>query len=211
MAVKKAVTKKAAKKGKTAEYRNKRGQGVNPDSAYGKRLLRRTEENLTPPMKNRRDVFITEYLYDFNAAQAWRRMKAIVDPEDTKPYTNVQAAEQGYMLTREPYVALKIRECLEAQEESKMLSRQRVLGMAIREAEREGLGAKHAARVSSIGLLMRALKMVDAPGSGGGRGGVGGHNGPRGGVMVVPDVPSVDDWEAMSAQAQAQLKDEVRK
>lgn len=213
MAAKKAV-KKAAKKAPAKNARkNAPGAGLRPDSSLAQTLARRTEDNLTPAMKHRRDIFIQEYLYDFNGAQAWRRMKARVDPAEDKVYTNAQAAEFAYQLRNEPYVALRLKEALEAMDAANMLSEQRILGMAIREAELQGIGAKHAGRVAAIKLLMDYKKMTSGAQAAANRGsgGAGGASGPRGGVMVVPDVASVDDWEEMAADAQAQLKEEVRK
>lgn len=214
MAAKKAV-KKAAKKAPAKKTVAKRtaGSGIDPDSTYGQRLARRTEENLTPAMKHRRDVFIQEYLYDFIGAQAWRRMKARVDPDDHKPYSAEVAAEQAYMMLNEPYVALKVRETIDAMEEGNMLSRQRVLGMAIREAEFQGFGAKHAGRVGAVKLLMDYLKMTSGAEAAGNRGGgpQGASGGPRGGVMVVPGEVGVDQWEAKAMGAQARLKEDVKK
>lgn len=215
MAVKKAI-KKATKKApaKKANARvNPAGSGIRPDSSLGKALARRTEENLTDAMKRRRDIFVREYLYDFNGANAWRRMMAEVSPDDTRTFTPAQAAEHAYQLRNEPYVAARIKECIEGLEAANMISEQRILGMAIREAELQGIGAKHSARVSAIGMLMDYLNMTSkakavaqrVPTGGGG-------NGLRGGVMVVPDVAgTADEWEAAAAQAQAKLKEEVRK
>ncbi len=212
-AVKKAVKKAPAKK--VANRNSAHGAGIDPGSTYGQRLARRTEENLTPAMKHRRDVFITEYLRDFNGAQAWLRMKAQVDPEDAhKHYSPAQAAEHAYQLRNEPYVAKRIAEVMDAMDAASMLSQTRVMAMAIREAELQGHGAKHAARVSAIKLLADMLDMTSAAKAAGARNPQGGNGAglPRGGVMVVPEVAgTADEWEAAAADAQARLKEEVRK
>lgn len=212
-AVKKAVKKAPAKK--AVNRVNAHGAGLRSDSTLSKVLSRRTEENLTPAMKHRRDVFIREYVRDFNGAQAWLRMKAEVDPQDShKHFTPAQAAEHAYQLKNEPYVAKRIAEVLDGLEAANMLSQSRVLGMAIREAELVGLGSKHAARVSAIKLLADMLDMTSqakhqAAQRANPQGGGTAH---RGGVMVVPEVAgTADEWEAAAAGAQARLKEEVRK
>jgi hypothetical protein len=215
-AAKKAV-KKAAKKvpaKKAANRVKSHGEGVDPTSTYGQRLARRTEENLTPAMKHRRDVFIREYLRDFNGAQAWLRMKAEVDPQDAhKHYTPAQAAEHAYQLRNEPYVAKRIAELVDAMDAANVISQQRVLAMLVREAELQGIGAKHAARVAAQKVLVDVLGMSSAAKAAAARvpSGPGGNGLPRGGVMVVPDVAGdVESWEAAAADAQARLKQEVR-
>lgn len=214
MATKKAA-KKVAKKAPAKKAVRKKAGGIDPNSTYGARLARRTEENLTDAMKHRRDVFIREYVRDFNGAQAWLRMKAEVDPQDAhKHYTAAQAAEHAYQLRNEPYVAKRIAELVDAMESAALLNQNRVLAMAIREAEREGMGAKHSARVSAIKLLADLLEMTSAGKTNqhNRQQGGSGAGGPAGGVMVVPEVAkSAETWEQRAARAQAELKAEVRK
>lgn len=216
MATKK-VAKKAVKKApaKKASGRvNAHGEGLRSTSKLAQVLSRRTEENLTPAMKHRRDVFIREYLRDFNGSQAWLRMKAECDPEDAhKTYTPIQSSEAAYQLRQEPYVAKRIAELVDSLEAANMVSQQRVLAMLLRDAELQGIGAKHAARVSAQKVLVDILGMSSAAKAVVARtGGAQGAGGPRGGVMVVPAVAgTADEWEAAAAQAQAQLKEEVRK
>lgn len=207
-----AVKKKPAPK-KTAPRRNKRGEGLNPDSAYGKAILSRTEDKLTPAMKVRRDIFISEYMVDFNAAQAWLRMKARHEPEDLhKEYTAAECAEHGYRMTREPYVAKRIQELMDSMSQAELINANRVLGMAIREANYHGLGAQHGGRVNAIKLLADLLSMTSTAKAATARNDTPkGNTGPRGGVMLVPATESEKGWEARSKAAQARLKEEVRK
>lgn len=217
MATKK-VAKKAVKKApaKKASGRvNAHGEGLRSTSKLAQVLSRRTEENLTPAMKHRRDVFIREYLRDFNGSQAWLRMKAECDPEDAhKTYTPIQSSEAAYQLRQEPYVAARIAELVDSLEAANMVSQQRVLAMLLRDAELQGIGAKHAARVSAQKVLVDILGMSSAAKAVAARtdSAQGAGSGHRGGVMVVPAVAgTADEWEAAAAQAQAQLKEEVRK
>lgn len=172
-----------------------------PDSGFSKLIGKRTEENLSPAMKKRRDHFISEYLVDFNAAQAFIRMKA--EEEPFKEIDAAAAAAGGYSFTREPYVAKKIQEALEDMEEANIITRKRVLGGLIREANYHGVGAQHGARVSSwsklAGILRMDVKIVEQ------------NVGLRGGVMIVPQTEDGESWEARAAGAQAALKEDVRK
>lgn len=211
-AVKKAVKKVPAKK--TNARVNAHGAGLRPESALARSLAHRTEENLSDSMKHRRNVFIREYLRDFNGAQAWLRMKAEVDPQDAhKTWSPAQAAEHAYQLRNEPYVAQKIAEMIDSLEAANMINDRRILAMVIRDAELQGIGAKHAARVGAQKLLMDYMGMTSAAKEAARRGTPeGGAAGPRGGVMVVPAVEgSADSWEARAAAAQAALKEDVRK
>lgn len=195
--------KQPAKKSPVAKVGKKNASRTphDPESGFSKQMAKRTEENLSPAMKKRRDHFISEYLVDFNAAQAFIRMKA--EEEPFKEIDAAAAAAGGYSFTREPYVAKKIQEALEAMEEANIVTRKRVLGGLLREANYHGVGAQHGARVSSwtklAGILKMDVKQVEASVA------------LRGGVMIVPATEDGAGWEARAAEAQAALKEEVRK
>ncbi len=154
-----------------------------------KALLRMTEENLTPRMKARRDAFIAEYLVDWSGPNAMIRSGG-------SPSTACKLARQ-YL--HEPYVAKKIRECIDALEEAGLINRKRVLAGLVREANYHGIGASHGARVSAYGVLakilgMEAAQKVDV----------------KVGVMVVPMAATPEDWEKQAIEGQAKLKSDVR-
>lgn len=161
----------------------------NPLSKTAKKLLRRTEENLTPVMKQRRDAFINEYLVDWNGPNAWIRSGGSPN----------SATKMAYELLREPYVMKKIREVVDAMEEANLINRNRILAGLVREANYMGMSASHSARVSAWNSLAKILGM-EAPT----------EVKHSGGVMLVPIAASVDQWENNAEAAQRQLKADVR-
>jgi hypothetical protein len=170
------------------------GPPRDPDSKVTKRLKRRTEENLTLKMKVKRDVFITEFLRDWNGPMAAIRMGESAD--------NAPKIARQYL--REPYVAKRIWEVVDAMDEAELINRKRVLGGLIREANFQGIGASHGARVSAWGKLANILGMEQENIN------VKGEVEVRGGVMIVP-VSSPADWERLAENSQKRLKEDVRK
>lgn len=202
---KKSVPKKSAP---SVTKRKAVNAKIDPDSGIAKKLSRRDEGSMRAGMKERRDVFVEEYLVDFTASRAWLRMKARLDPDDDKEYTSSEAANYGYLLTREPYVAKRISDALDEIAEGMLLRRNRVVGGMLREANREGLGSQHAARVSAFSRLLEHLeKMEDRAERA--RQKEAQSKKQSSGVMLVPAMGTVDQWEAATMAAQAKLKAEV--
>jgi hypothetical protein len=164
-----------------------------PNSGTQRRAARRTAENLSDSAKAFRDRFVTEYLYDFNATQAYIRAGG----KSKRPH------KDGYLIRHEAYVSHEIQKAIEAMDAGKIVSQQRAIGWMAREANHFGPDASHGARVSAITQLLKAQALAE--------GAKQGALAARGGVMVVSEVTSVDDWEKRAAQAQAKLKEEVRK
>jgi phage terminase small subunit len=157
------------------------------------RILARTEENITPKMKMKRDRFIAEYLFDFNGIAAYIRSGG---PSST-------AAKMSNQFLKEPYVLKKIKETIDSLEEAEIINRKRILAGLVREAHYQGIGASHGARVSAYSKLATILGMdaavkIDAKVKF------------AGGVMVVPMAANVDEWEKVAEASQAQLKGDVR-
>lgn len=170
------------------------GRKSNEDNKQGKKLKRRTLENLSPKMKEKRDRFITEYVKDFNGPMAYVRAGG--------PYTSATKMSGEYL--REPYVASRIWEVIDAMEEADLITRKHVIAMFIREANYQGMGASHGARVAAIGHLAKVLGMEQTNVN------LKGDIKFRGGVMLVP-APDPMSWEQAAAEAQRQLKEDVRK
>ncbi len=156
------------------------------------RMARRTEENLTLRMKERRDRFIAEYLVDFKGPEAIIRSGG----------SSTTAQKMASQFLHEPYVLKKIRETIDILEEKNIINRQRVLAGLVREANYQGIGASHGARVSAYSKLASILGM-DAPLKVEGRFA---H-----GVMLVPLPQSNEEWEKVAEHAQEVLKGEVKK
>lgn len=171
-------------------------------SDNSRRLAAKTEGNLTPKQKQRADEFVLQYLRDFNATQAFVRTQLA----EGKPFEEIDLAyamNAGYQMTRWPYVAQRIQGAMDEAEEKNIVTRNEVMFGLKREANFHGAGASHGARVGSwsklAGILGMDVKRVEQ------------QLALKGGVLVVPAVDGVEEWERRSAAAQAALKEEVRK
>ena len=206
MAVEKAPPKPKTK-AKTPEpvVRTRRAKGsvpLDPSSPNSQRLAAKTEGNLSTKQRDRADTFISQYLRDFNATRAFIRTQM----EEGKAYEDIDynyAMNQGYQMTRWPYVAQKIQEAMETAEEKNIISRSEVLFGLKREANYNGPSASHGARVNSWGKLAQILGMETKK--------IEQTLALKGGVMIVPETQDLDSWEARTQAAQAALKEEVRK
>lgn len=169
-------------------------KGINPESALGKRLAKRTEGNLRADAKAFRDKFVTEYLVDFSAINAYRRAGG---GEEGKAARN-----RAYELTQEPYVAQQIRKCIDDADEKTLVTRKRILAGLVREANRDEPGSQHGARVSAwsklAGIMGMDVKRVEA------------SVGVRAGVLIVPATEDGETWEKRAAAMQQALRDAVR-
>lgn len=174
---------------------------ADPNSKTAKKLASHTEENLTPRKRQRADLFIIEYLRDYNATRAYRRTRLIECPFDD--VSDDVCSQQGYEMKRWPYVSQKIQEAFEIAEEKNVVTRTEVLHGLKREALFHGPGASHGARVSGWGKLATIMGMDQKQVERG--------LSMKGGIMVVPAVEGLDDWEQRAQAAQAALKEEVRK
>lgn len=170
------------------------GRKANGKNKQGRKLATRTEENLTPKMKSIRDKFITEYVKDFNGPLAYVRAGG--------PYTT--AAKMAGEFLREPYVAQRVWSVIDSMEEAEIINRKHVLAGLLREAQYQGMGASHGARVSAWSHLSKILGMEQTNIN------LNADVKFRGGVMLVP-APDPMTWEQSAAEAQKQLKEDVRK
>ena len=156
-------------------------------------LTHKTESKLSPEQRRKRDLFVDEYLVDFNATAAVIRTGG----------SKKGASYKAHLLMQEPYVQLRIRQTIDALEEAKIINRQRILAGLVREAHYSGVGASHSARVAAWSTLARIIGM-EAPIK------VEASHEVRGGVMVIP-MADPASWEASAVTAQKLLKDDVRK
>lgn len=175
---------------------------LDPNSRNSQRLAAKTEGNLSPKQKKRADEFVLQYLRDFNATQSFIRTLV----EEGRHFEDIDlqyAMNQGYQMTRWPYVAQKIREAMETAEESNIVTRSEVLFGLKREAYFSGPGASHGARVNGWGKLASILGMETKK--------IEQTLAMKGGIMVVPNTDDLESWEKRAAAAQAALKEDVRK
>lgn len=161
------------------------------NSGNSKKLYRRTEENLTPAMKLRRDRFVRSYVIDFNGTKAALRIGIPIR----------SAPKQASELLREPYVQQELQKYILEVDENVLVNRNAVIAGLVREANDRGVGSSHAARVNAYSKLARILGMEIEK--------VQTDVNVRGGVMVVPMSETMNDWEQKAITTQAQLKHEV--
>jgi hypothetical protein len=148
-----------------------------------------------PKLKARRDRFISEYIRDFDSTGAFIRAGG--------PCTT--AAKQSWEYLHEPYVLARLQEVVKAMAEVDLIDNKVILMGLIKEARFCGIGASHGARVTAWKTLAQIKGMEKTVVSGDIN-----HN-VRGGVMIVPVMPSSDQWEQLASNSQKLLKEDVRK
>jgi len=144
--------------------------------------------------KSLRDLFVAEYLVDFDQVKAAQRCG----------FQFQFAIEFARKFMDEPYVQQQIKRVKLGQDqpidekEEEKLNKKRIFATLFQEAHYHGPGSSHAARVSALGKLaamygMEAAKKTEATVT---------H---KGGVMAVPGIASLDEWEATASASQDQL------
>lgn len=141
-----------------------------------------------------RDLFVGEYLIDFNSVAAAQRCG----------FSRINAIEYSQKFLQEPYVQQKIKnmELTPVDEDREIeFNRQRVKQQLMREAYYHGPGSSHAARVAALGKLMSIYSM-EAPK----RTKNENMHEYKGGVMRVPTAAaSAEEWEAQAVANQESL------
>jgi len=147
--------------------------------------------------KKLREWFVSEYLFDYRPYDACLRMG----------FEEPHATEYARKFMKDSYVQRTIRRYIEEQEdnsefESEVQKRQ-VKAALIREANYHGGDSSHGARVQALGKLVSIFGM-DAPKK------VESNVNVQGGIMVVPAIASVDNWQQSAVTAQQNLIDDSR-
>lgn len=152
---------------------------------------------LTQAERVMRDKFVDEYLMDFNALAAAIRIG----------FLRSVANEYATQLMDDPYVQQQIAKKqaeLEANPKDAVRRRKRLTEMALyREAHYHGPGSSHAARVSALAKLASIYDM-DAPTK------IEQKVTHRGGIMVIPAIANLDDWEKAAQASQTKLVEDAR-
>jgi hypothetical protein len=151
------------------------------------------EPELSSSEKALRDQFVKEYLYDFDAYQACIRVG----------FANQFASDYARRLMGEPYVQRRIAELskITPEDEHEQLEQDRLLTLRVlREAAQRG---PYASRVAAAAKLSAILGM-DAPVK------TSAEVMHRGGVMQVPSIANLDDWEQAATATQTKLVKESR-
>lgn len=145
-------------------------------------------------------AFAKNYLIDFNHRNAAIRT---FNYSDGSAET---ARKVGLRLLSHPYVLQAIHAFMPEIEKEKLVTRERVILGLLEEANYHGFGASHSARVAAwsklavlLGMEFEAKNPKNPDPS---------MN--RGGVMLVPYVETVEEWEQLAIASQTKLKADVR-
>jgi hypothetical protein len=150
---------------------------------------------LTEQERALRDRFVDEYLVDYSPLNAARRVG----------FSNAFAEEYAKRFMTEPYVRQRIKRLETSsqvdEEDLEEYNKKRIRAQLMREAHDQF--STGAARVAALGKLMSMYGM-DAPTR------IQQEIEHRGGVMRVPAIANLDDWERTAMAEQAKLTEAAR-
>ena len=138
-----------------------------------------------------RDLFVSEYLVDYDQVKAAQLCG----------FTLQFAVEYAKKFMEEPYVQRRIREVTFMKVDEKAIEqfdKTRIKAALMAEAHYRGPGSSHSGRVAALSKLA-SLYGMEAPKKGSM------DVTHRGGVMAVPGIASLSDWEQVAAESQDQL------
>jgi hypothetical protein len=171
---------------------------IDPNFESGYQLPDRVPD--TPELSDReralRDLFVSEYLVDFDQTAAAMRCG----------FNRKFAIEYGTKFMAEPYVLQKMNlmKFAEVDEvDQNEYDSKRVRAALMQEAHYFGPGSSHAARVAALAKLASLIGM-DKPLK------TEQTINHRGGVMAVPGIASLDDWEKAASESQDELVKDAR-
>jgi len=154
------------------------------------------EENIPARERALLDLFVQEYLVDYSPTNAAMRCG----------FQKSFAVQYGMQFMERPYVQRRIKALEFAPADPKAdeeYNKARVKQALIKEAYYKGPGSSHAARVTALRALaelygMQAPKRVEQ------------NVKVQGGVMQVPGIASLDEWEQAAAESQEKLVRDTR-
>ncbi len=172
------------------------GEDVDPDSIPPIPSQTPEGRQYTDAEKALRDLFVIEYLVDYDPVKAAMRCN----------FGGQFAIEYSKKFMAEPYVQQRISQLGTSAdvdpEELSSFNRRRIREQLTREAFYYGPGSSHAARVAAL----KALSDIEGMTPKGGARGVAGKGGAAaGGVMQVPAIADIDAWEAAASESQDTL------
>lgn len=164
-----------------------------------------SDPHMTKEEKSLRDRFVDEYLKDYSQLNAALRMN----------YDQEEAVEFAKQIYTDPYVQRSIAEaqtkrCNWLNPSKDNLpqygvdpehDKQRIVNRLFEESYAKGAGTSQQGRVSALKELARIYGLGEAEKE---------TATITTNVMVVPAVPSVDDWGKMAQESQEQLKKQVK-
>lgn len=154
-----------------------------------------SERSYTWREKALRDLFVKEYLVDYDSVGAAMRVG----------YNRGIAKEYAVRLMDEPYVMREIAKYEGTPaEESEDVLKKRIMAGLIREANYRGPGSSQAARVAALGKLAQLNGMEPATRT---KTELTGADGQplAAGQFVIPGIMTPEQWEPFAAQQQADL------
>lgn len=150
-------------------------------------------QDLSPKEKELRDKFVSEYLIDYDQTAAAIRIG----------FSASFAQTYAEKFMTEPYVRKAIAVAQNALVDDEKLEveqdRRRIRAALMREAHYRGPGSSHAARVSALAKLA-SIRDMDAPTK------IKSEMTMRGGVMMVPGIANLDEWEKAAQASQGDLQ-----
>lgn len=149
--------------------------------------------DLSPLEKQLLDKFVTEYMHDYDVVNAAVRCG----------FQKAFAKDYGTQFINEPYVLQQIKErerALIADEKVQAEDDRLLVLSVLRQATKVGPYASRVAAAAKIATILGLDKhSKESTGTT--------H---RGGVMAVPGIASIDDWEKAAMQSQSQLLVDTR-
>lgn len=146
---------------------------------------------LTDKEKALRNLFVSEYLKDYDKVAAAQRCG----------FELSLAVDWANKLMAEPYVQIRLSNLRNSGDVNQIeladYNRRRIKEGLMTQAFYTGPGSSHAARVSALKALAELEGMVKVPSKSAGIG--------DGGVMQVPGIAGTDDWEAAASNSQDAL------
>lgn len=150
-------------------------------------------QELSTQEKELRNKFVDEYLIDFDQTAAAIRIG----------FSASFAHTYAERFMTEPYVRKRITDLQNALIEDEKLEveqdRRRIRAALMREAHYRGPGSSHSARVSALAKLA-SIRDMDAPTK------IKSELTMRGGVMMVPAIAAIDEWETAAQASQTNLQ-----
>ena len=150
--------------------------------------------HLTEAYKQKRRLFVIEYIKDYNGANAVRRMGLM----------NKQAKVRATELLNDSYTQYLLDVIVRDTEEKMLISRNQVIAGLVREANYFGFDGSAACRIMALKILGKHLGMENTPK-------VTENELIGGGVLRIPLAAGTKEWESVAVNSQDKLKKDVRK
>lgn len=138
------------------------------------------------------EAFVDEYMVDFNARNAALRCG----------FPRLNAKRAATMYLERPEVMAEVSRRLDALDHTKMVSNQRIVAELMAVA----FGTDRFNKMTALAELGRITGVRGDDG----KGGKGKGKKHKGGVMLIPGMPSLLDWEKAATEQQRLLKEQVR-